>query len=152
MPRTIGTRSPSGPTRVYPCGWRGAAVRGETNGTIVDVTSLASRRSGHWYVLQSEPAYPNIPADGVRHALRAWLVPQQLQPAVALGDKPSCDLFVRVPVCEGRRETVPRGVERLVPCVGCRVLAPHPSLSVEGLVQHVERRGRQQHPRLHRPP
>src|SRR2546422_1863575 len=53
MPRTIGTRSPSGPTRVSPCGSRGEAVPGETNGTIVDVTSLASRRSGHWYVLQS---------------------------------------------------------------------------------------------------
>src|SRR2546427_13010064 len=101
MPRTIGTRSPSGPTRVSPCGSRGAAVPGETNGTIVDVTSLASRRSGHWYVLQSEPAYPNIPADGVRHALRAWLGPQQAQPAPSPGDKTSCDFFVSEP--EGER-------------------------------------------------
>src|SRR2546427_7622455 len=140
MPRTIGTRSPSGPTRVSPCGSRGAAVPGETKGTIVDVTSLASRRSGHWYVLQSEPAYPNIPADGVRHALGAWLVPQQLQPAVALGDKPSCDFFGRVPGCEGRRETVPRGVEGLVPCVGRPVFASQLSSTGKGLVQRVERR------------
>src|SRR5437867_13009990 len=101
MPRTIGTRSPSGPTRVSPCGSRGAAVSGETKGTIVDVTSLTSHWSGHWYVLQPEPAYPNIPADGVRHALGARLVPKQLLPAVALRDTPFFAFFVRLTVLEG---------------------------------------------------
>src|SRR5438552_8492017 len=136
MPRTIGTRSPSGPTRVSPCGSRGAAVPGETKGTIVDVTSLASYRSGHWYVLQPEPAYPNIPVEGVRHARRPRLVPQQLQPAVPLSDEPSGDFLVGVAVCEGRGKAVPRRVERLVPRVPRGVLTSDLAPPVQVLVQH----------------